>query len=80
VAGSDTADPPRGFRLSIENAASGFKTALFLDGAFNCREYYKERVEHGWPVHRMWTMIITGLALPIIGMFITDGLGTLRNR
>lgn len=61
----------------------GFQHALFTGGAFNYREYHQERVKQGWPawpVYLMWSMMIAGLALLIAGVFITNGLQSLRSR
>jgi hypothetical protein len=54
----------------------GRKSALLEGGAFNYSNYHKARAAHGWsawPVYIMWTLVICGIALLIVGFIAQFG-------
>jgi hypothetical protein len=54
----------------------GHKWVFLKGGAFDYREYHKERLKHGWaawPVNVMWAMWICAIALLIAGFFVHFG-------
>jgi hypothetical protein len=51
----------------------GHKWVFLKGGAFDYKEYHKERLEHGWaawPVFLMWVLLICGIALLIGGFLV----------
>lgn len=57
------------FRIRMTRA--GYKMALLLGGAFNYREYHSARRKYGWsawPVYMMWSLILSGLVLVVVGL------------
>ena len=54
----------------------GSKWALLQGGAFNYATYHQERKQRGWsawPVYLMWTAVISGIVLVVIGFFTLFG-------
>ena len=63
-------------------ASIGYRKAFLQGGAFNYAEYHKVRERCGWPVwpvYLMWTLMICGIALLVVGFFLHFGTQPIRN-